>query len=93
MRVRQASKHEMAAELRAAYLRADRPDKARILDTFIEATGAHRKWAMRLLRHGPPPPRSSHGGRPRTYSSEVVGALRVAAEASSWLCGTPGPIP
>src|SRR5262245_7360626 len=31
---------------------------------------------------GPPP------GRPRVYSSVVVGALRVAAEASNWLCGT-----
>ena len=27
-------------------------------------------------------------GRPRVYSSVVVGALRVAAEASNWLCGT-----
>ena len=26
-------------------------------------------------------------GRPRVYSSVVVGALRVAAEASGWLCG------
>lgn len=27
-------------------------------------------------------------GRPRVYSSVVVGALRTAAEASNWLCGT-----
>ena len=27
-------------------------------------------------------------GRPRVYSSVVVGALRVVAEASNWLCGT-----
>jgi hypothetical protein len=27
-------------------------------------------------------------GRPRVYSSVVVGALRTAAEASGWLCGT-----
>ena len=27
-------------------------------------------------------------GRPRVYSSVVVGALRAAAEASGWLCGT-----
>jgi hypothetical protein len=26
-------------------------------------------------------------GRPRVYSSVVVGALRLAAEASNWLCG------
>lgn len=32
----------------------------------------------------------AHGqplGRPRVYSSVVVGALRTAAEASNWLCG------
>ena len=31
--------------------------------------------------------RAVSGGRPRVYSSVVVGALRVAAEASGWLCG------
>ncbi len=34
-------------------------------------------------RQGGRPP-----GRPRVYSSVVVGALRGAAEASNWLCGT-----
>ena len=33
-------------------------------------------------RQGGRPP-----GRPRVYSSVVVGALRTAAEASGWLCG------
>ena len=39
---------------------------------------------------GPRPGRRSGGrppGRPRVYSSVVVGALRVAAEASNWVCG------
>src|SRR6266540_5149068 len=39
----------------------------------------------------PPPRAGGEGrrppGRPRVYSSVVVGALRTAAEASGWLCG------
>ena len=87
MRVKQASKHELAGVVRARYLRADRRGKAAILDEFVASTGYHRKAAIRLLRHGPPPERQGHGGRPRRYSSVVVGALRVAAEVSGWLCG------
>ena len=87
MRVKQASKHELAEAVRARYLRADRRGKAAILDEFVASTGYHRKAAIRLLRQGPPPKRRGHGGRPRRYSSVVVGALRVAAEASGWPCG------
>jgi hypothetical protein len=87
MRVKQASKHELAGAVRDRYLRADRRGKATILDEFVASTGYHRKAAIRLLRQGPPRPRQGHGGRPRRYSSVVVGALRVAAEASDWLCG------
>ena len=87
MRVKQRSKHELAGAIRERYLGADRRGKAAILDEFVASTGYHRKAAIRLLRHGPPPPRRGHGGRPRQYSSVVVGALRVAAEVSGWLCG------
>jgi len=87
MRVKQASKHELAGAVRGRYLRADRRGKAAMLDEFVASTGYHRKAAIRLLRQGPPPPRQGHGGRPRAYSSVVVGALRVAAEVSGWLCG------
>lgn len=87
MRVKQASKHELAGAVRERYLRADRRGKAAILDEFVASTGYHRKAAIRLLRQGPPPPRRGHGGRPRAYSAVVVGALRAAAEASGWLCG------
>ncbi len=87
MSVRQQSKHELAAAVSGRYRRAGRADKGRILDEFVAATGYDRKWAIRLLRGGPPPPRVGHGGRPRAYSSVVVGALRAVAEASGWLCG------
>jgi hypothetical protein len=87
MSVRQQSKHELAAALHGRYRAADRGGKGRILDEFVAATGYGRKRAIRLLRHGPPSPRGGHGGRPRRYSAVAVGALRVAAEASGWLCG------
>jgi hypothetical protein len=87
MAVRQRSKHELVAALQGRYRRADRAGKARLLDEFCAATGYHRKHAIRLLGDGPPAPRAGHGGRARVYSSVVVGALRLCAEASGWLCG------
>src|SRR6266852_3669122 len=81
MVVRQRSKHELVTELQTLY------GKARLLDEFCAATGYHRKHAIRVLRQGPPPPRAGHGGRARVYSAVVIGALRLCAEASGWLCG------
>jgi hypothetical protein len=87
MAVRQQSKHELVTAVQARYARAGRAEKGRILDEFVAATGYHRKWAIGLLRHGPPPARSGRGGRPRAYSAVVVGALRTVWEASGELCG------
>lgn len=87
MGVRQASKYELADAIRSRYWKGKRTEKGRMLDEFVAATGYRRKWAIELLRSGPPPPRAGRGGRPLVYSSVVVGALRVVAEASDWLCG------
>lgn len=87
MAVRQQSKHELAAALQGRYVRAGRKEKGQILDEFIAATGYHRKWAVGLLRQGPPEARRGRGGRPRVYSAVVVGALRQAWEASGERCG------
>lgn len=87
MGVRQTSKHELVEAIRARYWAADRQEKGRMLDDFVATTGYGRKWAIELLRKGPPPPRAGHGGRPQKYSPVVIGALRVAAEATDWLCG------
>lgn len=87
MRVRQQSKHELAEAVRVRYRQATRPEQGQILDEFVAATGYHRKHAIRLLRHGPPPARAGRGGRPRRYSAVVIGALHQVAEASDWLCG------
>lgn len=87
MDLRQQSKHELVAAVRDRYFGASRKEKGRILDEFVASTGYHRKWAIRLLRNGPPKPRKGRGGRPRLYSSVVVGALRQVAAESGWLCG------
>ncbi len=87
MTVRQQSKHELAAALQGRYVKARRKEKGRILDEFVAATGYHRKWALELLRQGPPPAGRGRGGRPRVYSAVGVGALRQVWEASGQLCG------
>lgn len=87
MGVRQRSKHELAQAWRAWYLKASRAGKGRPLDEFCQHHWLPPQYAVGLLRDGPPPARTGHGGRPREYSSVVVGALRVTAEASDWLCG------
>jgi hypothetical protein len=87
MTVRQQSKHELAAALQGRYLKAGRKEKGQILDEFVAATGYHRKWALGLLRQGPPGARRGRGGRPRVYSAVVVGALRQVWGASGELCG------
>jgi hypothetical protein len=87
MAVRQQSKHELAAALRGRYVQAARKEKGQILDEFVAATGYHRKWALGLLRQGPPEARHGRGGRLRVYSAVVVGALRQVWEASGELCG------
>jgi hypothetical protein len=72
---------------RERYVQAGRKEKGRILDEFVAGTGYSRKWAVQLLRHGPPSTRTGRGGRPRVYSAVVIGALREVAKASDGLCG------
>jgi hypothetical protein len=94
--VRRQSKHELAAAVQPRYLKATRRERMRLLDEFVASTGYHRRYALTLLRHGRFPSRDSpvpvprslrRAGRPRTYSSVVVGELRAVAEALGWPCG------
>jgi hypothetical protein len=52
--VRQTSKHELVEALRERYWAASRTERSQILDTVTEATGYHCKYALTLLRQGPP---------------------------------------
>lgn len=89
MRVRQASKHELAAEWRERYLKAKQAERVRLLDEFVATTGYHRKYAIMLLRHGPPKGGtiSDRRGHPVVYGPAVLTALETAAEAAGWICG------
>lgn len=89
MRVKRESKQELAEAVRERYGRAGRQEKGRILDEFVAATGYHRKYAVGVLRQGPRAAVAGVGRRGRlpVYGVEVLGALRVAAQATGWICG------
>ena len=46
------SKQELTKEIQPRYLKANRAEKTKILDEFTAATGYHRKYATKLLKHG-----------------------------------------
>jgi len=81
-----ASIREYAEAVRGRYLRSPKTEKGKILDEFTKVTGYHRKAAIRLLHQTDKPGANKKRGRPRQYSATVVGALRVAWEATDRLC-------
>ncbi len=58
------SKRELLTIVSPRYVTATGAEKQRILDEFIATTGYHRKYALTLLNH-PPPPRTRPIRRPR----------------------------
>jgi hypothetical protein len=68
------------------YLQASKEDKGKILDEFTKVTGYHRKIAIRLLHRTNKPGSNKKRGRPQQYCVAVIGALRVAWEATDRLC-------
>jgi hypothetical protein len=81
------SRRELLLALRPRYLRAGKAEKGRILDQFVLATGYHRKYAIHLLKHGPPRvERRPHAGH-TPYGILVVQALTRIWEQSGCLCG------
>lgn len=77
---------EYTEAVRWRYLQSSKMDKGKILDEFTKVTGRHRKTAIRLLHRGNQTRTNKKRGRPRQYSATVVGALRVAWEATDRLC-------
>jgi hypothetical protein len=79
-------KRELLEAVRPRYLRASKAEKSRILDEFVATTGYHRKYAIRLLRHGPPRrPAGRRRGHP-TYTPAVVHALTQVWEVCDGIC-------
>jgi hypothetical protein len=69
------SKRELLEAIRPRYLRATKTEKAIILNEFCAATGYHRKYALRLLKHGPAAKKLKKPGRSKIYPGEGVTAL------------------
>jgi hypothetical protein len=80
------SKRELLEAIRPRYLQANKSEKAHILDEFCAATGYHRKYAIRLLKHGPPAKKLKKTGRSKIYQGEVVAALTQIWEICGRIC-------
>lgn len=82
----QRSKRELIATIRPRYLKADKAGKAHILDEFIATTGYHRKYAIRVLKHGSPPKGLKKAGRRKVYQGAVVQTLEQIWEICGRIC-------
>ena len=77
---------EYVEAVRGRYLMASKAEKSRILNELIKVIGCHRKAAIRLLRRKNRSDTNKKRGRPSRYSPSVIGALKVAWEATDRLC-------
>ena len=82
----QRSKRELWETIQPRYLKASKAEKQKILDEFIAATGYHRKYAIRILRHGYPRGQYKKKGKIPVYRGEVVQALEVIWEIYGRIC-------
>jgi hypothetical protein len=82
----QGSKREMIEAIHPRYLKANKAGKEQILNEFIATTGYHRKYAIRVLRHGPKPKGLKKPGRRKIYQGEVVNALEQIWEIYGRIC-------
>lgn len=80
------SKRELLESVRARYLKAKKAEKRRMLDEFTAATGYHRKYALRLLKHGYPRRKGKPKGRQAIYRGEVLSALEQIWEVYGRIC-------
>ena len=80
------SKKELIEAIQPRYLKASRKDKKQILDEFIAATGYHRKYAIRVLKHRPKLKGLKKPGRQKVYGGEVIQALTQIWEICGRIC-------
>lgn len=82
----QRSKRELWETIQPRYLKASKSKKQKILDEFIAATGFHRKYAIRILRHGYPRGQYKKKGKQPIYRGEVVDVLEQIWEIYGRIC-------
>ncbi len=82
----QQSKKELLEVVRERYVTAKRKEKQRILDELVAATGYHRKYAIRVLRHVQGKRLIRKRGRKKIYQGEVVIALEQIWEVCGRIC-------
>jgi hypothetical protein len=68
------------------YHAATSAQKGALLDTFVQATGYHRRYGMWLLNHAEDVLRAPAYARPRQYGPEVQCALFLAWNAANRIC-------
>lgn len=82
----QRSKRELWETIQPRYLKASKAEKQKILDEFIASSGYHRKYAIRILRHGYPRGQHKRRGKKPVYRGEVVVALEQIWEIYGRIC-------
>ena len=80
------SKQELTQEIHPRYLKANKAEKQRILDEYTAATGYHRKYAIKLLKHGLKRKGYKKVGRKKIYQGEVVDVLERIWEICGRIC-------
>jgi transposase InsO family protein len=80
------SKQELTTQIHPRYLKASRKEKTRILDEFVASTGYHRKYAIRLLKHGLKRKGYKKVGRRKKYQGEVVKVLEKIWKTCGRIC-------
>jgi hypothetical protein len=76
----------MIETIRPRYLKANKTGKEQILDEFVATTGYHRKYAIRVLKHGPKPKGLKKPGRRKKYQGDVVQVLEQVWEIYGRIC-------
>jgi site-specific recombinase XerD len=79
------SRQELLLAIRPQYLNASKPEKKKLLDGLVTATGYDRKYAVTLLSKGLSKKRGRRA-RQRKYDQAVLDALLIVWNASNRIC-------